>query len=192
MPFTDTTQYTYDYVDVKDVIAQAITAELLQSNFGNGKIRVFKSDPLDEMSIPAIGINLINLDEDSSGLGLTTQPPDYAPTTGLYTIYQGAYMRESVEVRIFHKNADERDKLRIFALAVLFAVRNSLLQMGLMNITLSGGRDEQDNTLLQSSALFMHSITMAYMNPLDVQIGTANVPEITSLDVNPLGNSITE
>lgn len=185
--FSDSTNYTYLYVDVKDFIAQSLTSELFQSSYGAGKIRVFKSDPLDEMSIPAIGINIISSDEDSSGLGLTTQPPDYDPATGNYTIYQGAYLRESLEVRIFHKNADERDKLRIFTLATLFAVKNDLLQQGLMNITIGGGRDEQDNTLLQSSPLFMHSITMSYLNPLNVQVIQANTGQVGSFGVNPNG-----
>lgn len=184
MAFTDTTQFNYLYTDVKDYIAQAVTSELQQSNYGNGAIRIFKSDPLDEQSLPAIGINMVNLDEDSSGIGLTTQPPTFDQESGLYTTYQGAYMKEIVEVRVFHTNADERDKLRIFTLAVLFAVKNDLLQMGIQNITLSGGRDEQDNTLLQSGPLFMNSINLSYLNPLDVTV-TTSATVVASVNSDP-------
>lgn len=92
-------------------------------------------------------------------------------------------MQEAVEVRVFHDNPDERDTLGIMVLAVLFAIREDMLKQGIRNITLSGGRDEQDNTLM-STPLFMHSITLHYSNPLDVQVTTI-VDVIEDINVLP-------
>lgn len=175
---------TYMYVNVKDFLYQAISGELMSS--GSSKVRVFTSDPLDHAYIPGIGINKVGLTEDgnSSGLGLVSQQPTYDPGTKAYTEYKGAFMQEAVEVRVFHHNADERDKLAILVLAVLFAIREQLILEGLRDITLSGGRDEQDNTLM-NQPLFMHSLTMHYLNPLDVQV-TTTVESVDSIDVTPI------
>lgn len=183
MSYTPVTS-TFNYVNVKKFIYEALDGELRDS--GANKIRVFTSDPLDQAYIPGIGINKVGLTEDatSSGLGLVSQQPTYNPDTKEYTEYKGAFMQEAVEVRVFHTNPDERDKLAIHVLAILFAVREQLLKLGLREITLSGGRDEQDNVLM-SVPLFMHSITMHYNNPLDVQV-TTTVDRVESIDVTPI------
>jgi hypothetical protein len=153
---------------------------------GSSMVRVFTSDPLDHAYIPGIGINKVGLTEDasSSGLGLVSQQPTYNFDTKAYTEYKGAFMQEAIEVRVFHHNSDERDKLAILVLAVLFAIREQLVLQGLRDITLAGGRDEQDNTLM-NQPLFMHSITMHYLNPLDVQV-TTTVDDVESIDVTPI------
>ncbi len=181
--FTDTTAYTYQYVDVKQYIADALTGQLPATNFG--AVYVFKNDPLDEAKFPAVGINMVSLDEQSTGLGLVTQTPTYDATAQTYTEYQGMYLQETVEVRVFAQNADLRDKLRIFALATLFTLRNTLVQNGIDQIKISGGRDEQDNTLLQSGPLFMNAVLLSYLNPLNVQIQQTNVPAVTDVLPTP-------
>lgn len=184
MSYASTTTYNYLYVDVKDELYQALFAEAKSSN--KPQIRIFKSDPVDAASIPCLGINKTNLNEDgnSNGLGRVARTPTYNKTTKEYTTYSGAYMQESVEVRVFHTNPDERDKLGIFALAVMYAVRSYLEQRGLANITISGGRDEQDNNLLGDRVLYMHTLSMHYINPLDVMV-TSVVEDIESIDVTP-------
>lgn len=181
MAYTNGVAYGFQYVDVKQVIYEALMAELSSSDMEI--VRVFKSDPIEQAQIPGIGINKIALNEEAAtaGLGLVSQAPTYKIETHEYTTYSGVYMQEAVETRIFHQNPDERDKLAIMVLAVLFAVRGKLFEVGLQNITLSGGRDEQDNNLM-SMPLFMHSITMHYINPLDVQVTTV-VADVGSIDV---------
>jgi len=184
MSYSSTTTYNYLYVDVKEELYQALFAEGRSSN--KPQVRIFKSDPVDPAHIPCIGINRTNLNEDgnSNGIGRVARTPTYNPTTKEYTTYSGAYMQESVEVRVFHTNPDERDKLGIFALAALYAVRSHLEQMGLANMTISGGRDEQDNNLLGDRVLYMHTLSMHYLNPLDVTVTTI-VEDIASIDVTP-------
>jgi hypothetical protein len=179
--YQSSTAYAYQYVNMKQFIYEALLAELQSSNMD--EIRVFTSDPLDQAYIPGIGINKVGLTEDSpsGGLGLVSQPPTYNADTKEYTTYSGVFMQEAVEVRVFHTNADERDKLGITILAVLFAIRTELLKLGIREITLSGGRDEQDNNLM-STPLFMHAIILHYKNPLDVQVTTL-VDAIEGFDV---------
>lgn len=169
----DPTEYSYFYVDTKDYMQVFMDYQLRTS--WRQAVRVFKSDPLEEADIPCVGINVASADQDAGGIGLTSQPPTYDAVTGARTDYKGLYMRETIELRVFHTNPDERDKLRIFCLSALFAAIDGLQAQGLREMRVSGGRDEQDVEII-SKPLFMHTLTLSYLNPLTVTVTTAVAP----------------
>jgi hypothetical protein len=55
--------------------------------------------------------------------------------------------------------------------AILFAFRIPLVEKGLLNVSLRGGRDEQDTTMQHApTPIYWSTITMTYLNPLNVEI----------------------
>lgn len=160
---------TYTYVDTKELIVTQLKVALL--NQGTDalyeNIRVMKSDPKDMAEMPCIGVNLVNGDEDGQGISDTIAETVYDQTTGLTTEYKGTYFKETIEVRVWHPNPAERDKLRIFVKQVLFGMRRDVLvPAGLLNISQRGGRDEQDNNYAPK-VIYWHAENLDYWNPLE-------------------------
>ena len=141
---------------------------LLKGEFEPQKIRVLKSDPRDQLEIPCIGVNRAGDDEQNSVLG-DDSGTVYDPETDTFVKFKGTFFNETIEVRLWHTNADERDRLYILLKAVLFDMRDGLGMKGLRNITIRGGRDEQENNITPQP-LYFATITMNFLNPLDVQV----------------------
>ena len=159
-------EFTFEHVDVKEEMVQILKKELPKFNFN---VKVMKADPQTHTEIPCIGINRVSDDETSESLvdGHSTL---YNRNTEQYTDVFGTFFQESLEVRIWHTNADERDRLYRHTKAILFGMRTGLVEKGLLNITLRTGRDEQDTSQAQAPmALYWSTITMSYLNPLDIQ-----------------------
>jgi hypothetical protein len=174
--------FTFEYIDMKDELVNALKAGLLAFSFG--AVKVLKSDPQSPAEIPCIGINRIDDNENERTLG-DFSDADYDKDTKTYTTEYGTFFAEAVEVRVWHVNADERDKVYRTVKAILFAARIDLVQKGVLNISLRSGKDEQDTTMTQAPmALYWASITMSYLNPLDVHITEAVEPITAIYDYN--------
>lgn len=169
-------------VDVKSQIVQALQPELVKR--GYSAIKVIKADPQSQSEIPCVGINRIDDSEDSQTLS-NASGSIYDSSTSTNHEFSGTFFSEALEIRIWHTNADERDKLYRVVRAVLFAMRDDLTNLGLLNISLRSGRDEQDSSMQQAPmVLYWTTITMSYLNPLEIDFQTV-VSAISAVDSNP-------
>lgn len=173
--------FTFNMVDVKDEVQKALIAALPNFGYtGSNAIAVLKADPQTPSEIPCIGINTVDGNESSQSIADSTGTLYNKDTKELDTFY-GTFFSEAIEIRVWHTNADERDKLNITTKAILFAMRPDLVNKGVLNITLRGGRDEQDSSMAQAPMiLYWSTITMAYLNPLDVSF-VSTVDSIASV-----------
>jgi hypothetical protein len=173
--------FTFDHVDVKEALTSALKDQL--PKMGYPTVKVIKADPTTASEIPCIGINRV--DDSESETSIANGEGNYydADTQTYYEVY-GTYFSESMELRIWHTNADERDKLYKAMKAILLAQRQSLVQQGLLNITLRGGKDEQEVSGEQAPiAIYWSTITMSFLNPLDVYFTKVAQP-ISAVPVN--------
>lgn len=167
----------YTYVDVKEELVQALRIALAEEGYES--IRVLKSDPREAAEIPCICVNRTNADETSQVLADEVDER-FDEATQTWYDYKGTFFNETMEIRVWHSNADERDKLYVLTKAVLFNMRTNLVEKGLRNVKLQGGRDEQDNTF-PPHVLYWSSINMNYLNPLEVEVEVG--APITAVDV---------
>jgi hypothetical protein len=160
--------FNYDTVDVKQEMVDAFKLALPKFNYAT--VKVLKADPQSPAELPCIGINRANDDETSVSMA-DFHGADYDATTKIYTTTQGTFFSESMEIRVWHTNADERNKLYNVVRAILFAYRQSWVAQGLINVTLRAGRDEQDSSMSQApTVLYWSVINMMYLNPLNVDV----------------------
>lgn len=162
----------YNYLDVKGLVVERLKTILADAGYTEkAEIRVLKSDPHDPADIPCVGVNLANADEDGNTLS-DESGAEFDPTlfngAGGYKHFRGAFFRETLEIRLWHKNADERDKIRVLLMAQLFGLKKELTSLGLRTIKISGGRDEQDNAQLQPHPIYFAPFTLNYLNPVEV------------------------
>jgi hypothetical protein len=154
----------FNYTNVKQCVVDALRTEL--DNNGYTKILVRKADAVEAGHIPCICVNRI--DDSEAGQSLNDdEDPEFNETLQQWEEFKGTYFQESLEIRIWHTNADERDTLYILVKAILFSLRNSLFKLGVINIKLRGGKDEQDTALL-AQPIYWASINMDYLNPLEI------------------------
>jgi hypothetical protein len=160
--------FNFDTVDVKSEVVKAFKTELSAHGFAN--VKVLKSDPQSPAELPCIGVNRASDDETSMSMA-DSHGISYDAATSIYTTEQGTFFSESVEIRVWHTNADERDKLYLIVKAILFAYRFEWVKLGLINLSLRGGRDEQDSTMQNApTVMYWSVINMVYLNPLNVDI----------------------
>lgn len=158
--------YTFDHVDTKSELVTRLRDEL--PKFGFGSVKVLKSDPAAPSEIPCIGINRLDDSETSQSIA-DVAGSYYDEETKTYYKTFGTYFQESLEIRIWHTNADERDRLYRHLKAILLAIRLSLVEKGLQNLTLRTGRDEQEVTGQNAPfAIYWSTINLSALNPLDV------------------------
>jgi len=170
--------FTFATVDVKHELATILVQELPEHGFPN--VKVLKADPQTPSELPCVGIN--RLDDTETNQTISDEHGTrFNPDTQTLIEFRGTFFSESVELRVWHTNADERDKLYQAVKAIAFAHRMELVDKGLLNVSLRGGRDEQDSTMAQApTVLYWSTITMTYLNPLNVEI-VSTVPPITSV-----------
>jgi len=174
--------FTFATVDVKQELVDGLKAGLVGLGYtGKNTINVLKADPQKPTELPCVGINRADDSESSQSIS-DGQGTSYDPITKVNTTFYGTFFAEAQEIRIWHTNADEREKLYLATKAILFSMRNYLAEKGLINFNLRSGRDEQDSTMAQAPmVMYWASITMSYLNPLDVSF-TEVVEPITSVD----------
>jgi hypothetical protein len=161
--------FTFETVDVKDVVVKSLKVQLPNFGYsGSNAVKVLKADPQSPSELPCIGVNRVDDSESAQSIA-DGEGTMYNPDTKELDTFYGTFFSEAVEIRIWHTNADERDRLYQVVKAILFASRTELVGKGLLNLTLRGGRDEQDSTMSQAPmVLYWSTITMSYLNPLDV------------------------
>lgn len=174
--------FTFSTVDVKEELVKSLKTELPNFNYkGNNTVKVLKADPQSPSELPCIGINRIDDSESAQSIA-DGEGSAYNPETKTLEKFFGTFFSESMEIRVWHTNADERDKLYQVVKGILFATRTDLASKGLLNFSLRGGRDEQDSTMSQAPmVLYWSTITLSYLNPLDVSFITDGVEAITSV-----------
>ena len=155
----------FNYVDVKSELVIELKKHI------NFNIRVLKSDPRESAEIPCIGINRAGDDEQNQVIG-DDLGVVFDEALDKYVSYKGTFFNETMEIRIWHSNADERDKLYILMKAVIINLRDDLVKIGLRNIKLSGGRDEQENNF-PPHPLYWAAINMNYLNPMEIEVTEA-------------------
>jgi hypothetical protein len=173
----------YAYVDVKDWLVQRLKTLLHDAGYvDKTEIRVLKSDPHDATDIPCVCVNLANADETNSMLGdfagSEVDPTLNSGAGGVRRFY-GTFMAETMELRVWDLNLDERDALRVFLTAQLFGLRREMLDLGIRQMRISGGRDEQDNVTLQPHPLYWAPFNISYLNPIEVYEDDALISDIT-------------
>ena len=185
----DIPTFTFDYVDVKQELVDALKNVLPAQDYAD--VKVLKADPQTQAEVPCIGINRVADDEAGTVLADTIAEPEYDPVTKIYTVHRGTYFQESVELRIWHTNADIRDKLYAITKATCLALRERLTCKGLRSITFRGGKDEQDTQMLHAPVpIYWASITLSFMAPLNINI--TSIEQIISVgDGVPNGVAIT-
>jgi hypothetical protein len=163
--------FTFDTVDIKQELKAQLEQELV--NFGyTGKlvVKVLTADPKSPAELPCIGINRIDDSESDKSLS-EGESTEYEKNSKILTTLQDTFFSEALEIRVWHTNADERDKLYKITKAILFAHRNDLIGKGLVNVVLRGGKDEQDSTMAQApDVLYWATITMTCLNPLTTAV----------------------
>jgi hypothetical protein len=159
--------YSFAYVNVKTELVAAFKAEL--PKHGYTKVKVMPSDPASPAEMPCIGINRVDDSESEQSIA-DASGTEYNPDTKEYREYHGTFFSEAVEIRVWHTNADERDKLYHTSKGIAFAIRPDLVNKGLINLSLRGGMDEQDSSMQNAPmVLYWSTITLTYLNPLDVE-----------------------
>jgi hypothetical protein len=172
--------YTFEHVDTKSELVNRLKSELPKFGFSN--VKVLKSDPAAPSELPCIGIN--RLDDSETSQSIADVAGDYFDKeTKVYYKTYGTYFQESLEIRIWHTNADERDRLYRHLKAILLAIRLPLVEQGLRNLTLRTGRDEQEVTGQNAPvAIYWSTINLSALNPLDVTFEEVT-EAITAIDV---------
>jgi hypothetical protein len=163
--------YTFEYVNVKSELVERLKVELPKFGLiGKRAVIVIPSDPSEPGELPCITVNRVDDSESEQSIADVSGEPQYDPETKIYSTYTGTFFSEGVEIRVWHTNADERDRVYHIVKGVLFAIRPDLVEKGLLNLTLRGGMDEQDATMqFAPVVLYWSTITMTYLNPLDVE-----------------------
>lgn len=180
----DFTTFQFETVDVKHELVTRLKEGLARLGYINkGTIKVIKADPQSPSELPCIGVNRADDSETSQSIA-DGQGSIYDPETKVSTTFFGTFFAEAQEIRIWHTNPDEREKLYLATKALLFGMRHDLSQKGLINFNLRSGKDEQDSTMMHAPmVLYFASITMSYLNPLDVAF-TEVIQPISSVEDN--------
>lgn len=173
-------EFTFATVDVKAELVTILKAELPKKGFKD--VKVVKGDPATHAELPCVGINRIDDSETNQSLA-DASGTAYDKDTQTYTTFQGTFFSEAMELRVWHTNADSRSTLYVALKAILFAFRRELVGKGLLQVELRSGRDEQDTTMKEAPLpIYWSTITMTYLNPLDVEITETVAPISAVID----------
>lgn len=172
--------FTYASVDVKEELKEMLKTHI--PRFYPAPVKVLKSDPSTIGEVPCVGINRIDDSETNQSIS-DLHEVSYDKASKTYKEVRGTFFSEAMDIRVWHTNGDERDKLYQAIKAILFAHRLELVEKGLHNVTLRIGRDEQDSSMTWApKPIYWATITMSYLNPLHVEVGEPTEP-ITAVDV---------
>ncbi|MFS8214818.1 hypothetical protein [Paenibacillus sp. S29] len=156
----------FNSVDVKEELLQ-----FLKTGFKDAKVRmnVLKSDPQTDAELPCVGINRVSDDEAAHIMG-DYGGSDFDRDNLQYAEIHSTHFQESMEVRIWHTNADERERAYRILKALLMLFRPVSVQKGLLSFSMGAGKDESDFTgQVTPFPVYWSSIVITYLNPLDVQ-----------------------
>ncbi|WP_025684572.1 hypothetical protein [Paenibacillus maysiensis] len=169
----------FSSVDVKEELLQ-----FLKKGFKDSAVRmnVFKADPQTETELPCVGINRVSDSEAAHILG-DFGGEDFDRESLEFSEIHSTHFQESMEVRIWHTNADERERAYRILKALLMLFRPVAVQKGILNFSMEAGKDESDFTgQVAPFPVYWASIVITYLNPLDVQT-TEHVDAISGFTV---------
>ncbi len=170
----------FSSVDMKEQLLQFLKQSFRAAQI---KMTVLKSDPQTSGELPCIGINRVSDSEINHTLG------DYAGDTFdedemEYSELYGAVFQESMEVRIWHNNADERERIYRLLKALIIQFRKNAVQLGVRSFSMEAGKDESDfSGNVVPFPVYWASIVITYINPFDVEI-VQHANAITSVTVD--------
>ncbi len=170
----------FNSVDMKEELLQFLKRSFRAAQI---KIAVLKSDPQTEGELPCIGINRVSDSEMNHIIG------DFAGETFdsdqlEYSQLYGPTFQESMEIRIWHRNADERERIYRLLKALIIQFRIRAVEIGIRSFSIEGGKDESDfSGQVVPFPVYWASLVISYLNPMDVEI-TQRVATITSVTVN--------
>lgn len=171
--------FTYETVDVKRALAAQLKEGLAAKGYQT--MRVITADPATPAEVPCICVNRLSDDESNQSMG-DYSGDGYDPLTKTSHVFRGTFFTEAVEVRVWHTNSDERDAIYQMVKGIMIAYRMELASKGVLDISLRGGKDEQDATMENAPfAIYWGTITMSCLNPFDVDI-TEIVQPISDVD----------
>lgn len=168
----------------KRLIVSLLRDGMTAHGYGEDKIRVVGSDPLTESMIPCVGVNRTNDSLQGDAVG-QSEVSWFDEEISKWIVQQSVYYEESLEIRVHHKNADERDRIGHLVKGILTASIPYLSSLnggpGFTNIKVGNGRDEQENNT-PFGPLFWATISLYFWNPLEVNT-TTDDPTIEQIDV---------
>jgi len=143
----------YDY----DILASdVVNGKLVKGNNEFlGEIPVLRSDPVTHKTIPAIGINKIQDNESDQFLG--DQVAEFKDEFDKAHRQYGSMWEETLEIRVWSHNSDERDYIGHVIKYILFEARTIMAQLGVVNQRIGGGQDESDPVSYQPEVMFWTS-----------------------------------
>jgi hypothetical protein len=144
---------TVPFVDMKTAIQEVIKLGLRDyKKLGviDWDVRVVKADPQGPAELPAIAISRTSDSETNQAIGdIFGYSGD--PVSASLTRKHGTDFRETIELRIWTTNSDQRDLLYSMVKRILFDFRHFLtLKYGLVNQAIIGGRDEANHLQYES------------------------------------------
>lgn len=144
------------------------------------KVDITKGDPLKPANIPAISVNRVSDGEINRAMGdffAEERDPEMDATIKKL----GTDFRETIEIRIWTTNSDQRDLLYGLSKAILFEYRHYLaLKYGLVNQNIVGGRDEANHVQYDGHAMYFGVIMFQTENSIQRNIIVPSVTEIRS------------
>ncbi|WP_017814467.1 hypothetical protein [Paenibacillus shenyangensis] len=170
----------FNSVDMKEELLQFLKQSFRAAQI---KMTVLKSDPQTSGELPCIGINRVSDSEANHTIG------DFAGSTFddidlEYGELYGTVFQESMEIRIWHNNADERERVYRLLKALIIQFRKQAVALGVRSFSMEAGKDESDfSGQVIPFPVYWGSLVITYLNPMDVEI-TEHVVAITSVTVN--------
>lgn len=174
---------TTHFVSMKDAVQDAVRLGLKdyrRLEVIDYKIKVMKSDPLGPADIPAISINRVSDTEVNQALGDVFGEVRDAERDMTVKKF-GTDFKETIELRIWTSNSDQRDLLYSLVKAILFNYRHYLaLKYGLVNQQIIGGRDEANHIQYEPHAMYWGVIMFQAENAIQRNIFYKTVTEISA------------
>ena len=174
---------TRPFVDMKTAVQDAIRLglkEYVNSEVMDWKVKVLKADPQGPSQIPSITISRTSDTEVNQSLG-DLFGEDHDSEVDMVVKKFGTDFRETLELRIWTANSDQRDLLYSLVKAILFNYRHFLaLKYGLVNQQIIGGRDEANHIQYESHFMYWGVIIFQAENAIQKNVFVNRLHEIQS------------
>ena len=160
---------TQPFVNMKEAIQDALKqgyASYLALGVLDVKIKVTKADPEGAAELPAVALNRVADQEVNQVLGdLFGYQRDQDIDSHIKKF--GTDFRETIEIKIWTVNSDQRDILYALTKAILFDYRHYMaLKYGLVNQSIVGGRDEANHVQYEGHFLYFGVIMFQAENAI--------------------------
>ena len=143
----------------------------------NIQMQVLTSDPRVEREIPCLAINRLS---DSEDIVTMANLEDVEFADGEENNVYSALMSETIELRLWTQNANERDSLYTTIKEIAILAKVELGTMGCGNMRITAGRDENDFNNFSPLFIYWATINFVAMNQMFVRpltsddVGTIN------------------